>query len=235
MKRTSLHVIGITGLLLAAPASAADAESTRDIVVRGTGSVSAAPDRIQFQAGAMTVEATAARALSENSAVVRRLRDVLSEFGVADRNVQTRQLTVSAEYERGQRPDEERTIAGYRVTHVLQIELPDPEASGALLDALVREGANLLQHIRFSVAEPDRVLDRARRAAVADARRKAELLAEEAGVSLGPVLEIREGADGAVEPLMRTFAAEAAAVPVAPGEQTYTATVTVRYAIGPPP
>ncbi|NIR29971.1 MAG: DUF541 domain-containing protein [Gammaproteobacteria bacterium] len=232
MTRTSAHVIWVVGLLVAGPAPATDAGNSPDIVVQGTGSVSAAPDRIQFQTGAVTVEPTAARALSENSDVLRRLRATLADFGVPDENVQTQQLTLSAEYDRKQRPNEQRTIVGYRVTHVLQIELRELEAVGALLDALVREGASVLQSIRFSVAEPDVLLDRARRAAVADARRKAELLAEEAGVELGPVLEIREGAGRPIEPLPRSFAAEATAVPVAPGERTYTATVTVRYAIG---
>jgi hypothetical protein len=104
---------------------------------------------------------------------------------------------------------------------------------GAVLDALVGAGANELGGISFGIAEPAPLLDDARRKAIADARRKAELFAREAGVALGRVLEIDESGGGPVPVAYGRMMAEAVAAPVAPGQLDLSASVTVTFAIAP--
>jgi uncharacterized protein YggE len=97
---------------------------------------------------------------------------------------------------------------------------------------VVQEGANQVQGVSFSVADPTALLDEARRKGMADARRKAELYAREAGVEVGQVLLIQEQAPQVPGPLVAGFTrGEAAGVPIAEGEQDFGATVTVTYAI----
>jgi len=103
---------------------------------------------------------------------------------------------------------------------------------GRVLDALVQDGANVLGGVSFSVAEPASVLDQARTKAIADARRRADVYTQAAGVRVGPVLSIREAAPGIPRfeaPMARAMAVSA--VPVAPGEQEFQISVIVTYAI----
>jgi hypothetical protein len=95
---------------------------------------------------------------------------------------------------------------------------------------VVQNGANTVHGVRFSLAKPDTFADLARKEAMADAKRKAELLAAEAGVKLGRVISISEG--GGIEPRggeMAVMQARAAAVPVAPGELTVRASLRVTW------
>lgn len=103
----------------------------------------------------------------------------------------------------------------------------------SVIDTVVGAGANDVGNIYFTVAEPSKLLDDAREKAVADARRKAEIYAKAAGVTLGKPLSISE--DGASAPVFRAknFGAPMAATPtpVAQGEETLSITVNVTWAI----
>src|SRR5262249_16599914 len=104
-----------------------------------------------------------------------------------------------------------------------------------LIDTLVTAGANDIGNISFEVTQASKLLDDAREQAVADARRKAEVYAKAAGVTLGTPLAISEG--GAPVPLFKTRIAAApmaaAPVPIASGEETLSVTVNVSWAIKP--
>jgi len=103
---------------------------------------------------------------------------------------------------------------------------------GALLDALVKQGANMLGGSGFSVADPAPLQDQARAKAMADAKRRAEVYANAAGVALGRLLFISETGGPPVarfEMAMPRMAASA--VPVSPGEQEFQVSVTVSYGV----
>jgi uncharacterized protein YggE len=116
---------------------------------------------------------------------------------------------------------------------MVTVVLRDLDALGGVLDAVLGDGANSLGGLSFGMSDDAALRDEARRAAVADATAKARVLAEAAGVMLGPLEEIVEGGgfDGPL-PRARMDMAMAEAVPVAPGELTISATVTMTWAIG---
>ena len=119
----------------------------------------------------------------------------------------------------------------YRVENRVRLTIRELTRLGEILDALVTQGANTIHGIQFRVGEPQPVLDRARQAAVADAQHKATLYARAAGVTLGRVLSLREEHAPPPTPVLhaeRMLAAEAA-VPVAPGETTFTVRLVVTY------
>ena len=101
---------------------------------------------------------------------------------------------------------------------------------GSVLDAAVTDGANTLNGISFGLADPVPATDEARKAAVADARRKAELYAAAAGVKVGKVLSISENG-GYAQPMMmaEAMAGKSAAVPVQAGELSVAASVNVTF------
>ncbi len=124
-------------------------------------------------------------------------------------------------------------MTGYVAAIDLMVRVRDLAALGGVLDAVISDGANAMNGIAFAVAEPAPLEDEARRAAVADARAKAEVLADAAGIALGEVIAIHEGGATPVPgPVMRSMAMAESAVPIAGGEIDVRARVSVVYAIG---
>ena len=76
---------------------------------------------------------------------------------------------------------------------LLTVRLRDINKSADVLDKMICAGANLVTGINFEVSEPSKLLDQARVEAIADAKRKAEIYAKAAGVTLGRPLSISEG------------------------------------------
>jgi uncharacterized protein YggE len=202
------------------------------VSVTGAGTVSARPDVAEVATGVITQAPTAGKALAQNSAVMEKVLKAVSALGIADKDVQTSSINVVPQRRQGKQESYPPDITGYEVSNQLRVKVRDLAMLGRLLDELVTQGANNLGGIHFSVAEPAPLLDQARAKAVADARRKAEVYATTAGVKLGRVLSIREAT--AVVPRPEAFqmrAMAASAVPVAPGEQEFQASVDITYAI----
>ncbi len=234
MKR--LFAIGLTAAMLAAPwhaPASADNGARRSIRVQGTGSVDAKPDQAVIMAAVVDQETAAARALEANSESMRRVLAKLGEFAVAKSDIQTRSFAVHPLFERRVSGTATPRIIGYRVVNRIAVKVRELARLGAMLDALVAAGADRLDGVRFSIAAPEPLADKARLAAMADARRKAELYAESAGVRVGRVLDIAEhGARGPRPAMMEAAAMSArAAVPIEAGEQRVSAAVTVVYEI----
>jgi uncharacterized protein len=206
----------------------------RSITVIGTGEASAKPDMAEIQMGVVTQAATAGEALSANNAAMDKLLKLLAARGIAEKDVQTTQFSVSPQYRHEPRGQAPPTITGYQVTNQVRVKVRQLASLGQVLDQAVGEGANQVHGISFSVAEPDRFLDTARKDAVGDAKRRAELYAQAAGVKVGRVLLIQEQTPRFPQPQMMAMTARAGAggaVPVAAGEQEFRASITVTYAI----
>jgi len=206
-------------------------EVPRVISVTGQGSATAPPDMATVTTGVVTQGVTAAEALESNNAAMQRLMAVLKRSNVADKDIQTSGFYVNPEYQRQQRGDESPAIIGYRVTNQVQVRVRNLPNLGGILDALVKSGSNQVSGISFGIENSIGVLDQARTAAVADARRRAQLYAQSAGVLVGKVLSISEQTAIAPQPRYMNFARAAAAdaVPVATGEQELQASVSIIF------
>src|SRR5579883_665939 len=164
MKDRIILSLALTGLL-ALPARA----EPRTITMTGHGEVKAAPDEVQIHAGVVTSAATAAEALAANNARMKALFDALRKMGVAERDIQTASFSVSPQYTGGANNERPR-LTGYQVNNDVSLRLEDVSKLGTALDMLVRAGANQMHGIDFSIREPAPLLQKARAAAVADAR-----------------------------------------------------------------
>jgi uncharacterized protein len=155
----------------------------------------------------------------------------LKGAGIEEKDYQTSRLSLQPQYapnRTGSSP-----ITGYRASNRVTIRLRDVTKVANVIDVLVSAGANDIGGINFTVSQPSKHLDEAREKAVADARRKAEIFAKAAGVTLGEPLSISE--EGAPAPMFRgkMAAPMAAGAPVAQGEETLSVTVGVSWAIKP--
>ena len=202
------------------------------VTVAGTGTVSAAADMAEITTGVVTQAPTAAQALAANSQAMERLLQGLGGLGVAARDIQTTNISVSPLRRQG-RDGQPPEITGYEVTNQVRVKVRDLSGLGRVLDQQVGQGANLIYGIQFGRQEPAPLLGEARKRAMADARRKAELYAAAAALKVGRVLAVQEAGAPSPRPEMAPRVAMSAAVPVMPGEQEIQASVIVTFTLEP--
>jgi hypothetical protein len=156
----------------------------------------------------------------------------LKKQGVEAADIQTQTIRLQPRYSDARRQPGKPSmeVIGYTGLNTVEVQVRDLKKLGELLDAAVQSGGNTLQGLRFVLSDPDPFLDKARVAAINDARHKAEQLAALTGVTLGKVLTLTESS-GMPGPITRTLSmrAEAAAVPVEPGRQTVEVNVQVTW------
>lgn len=225
-------------VLLVLGAAAAHAQpqdpdpAARRITVNGQADATLPPDRVTLRVGVLADGRTAADAVARMGRDAAALFDMLEAAGIAAADIATTGLDLRAIRDPNARPEPGRAprITGFEAETRITVTLGDLDGLSALLDDVVRAGANRIDGIRFELADPDAALAALRAAAVRDAMARAAAYADAAGVTLGPVMQISDlpGPDPA--PMGRMLAAEAG-VPVAPGTLRLTAGVTMRFAI----
>lgn len=195
-------------------------EPLRTVQVFGVAESQMEPDIAVVRLGVQTEAETAQAALNQNNRSVQALIDQLREADIPSEDIQTQTVHLSPRYEFDNRGNN-RTLVGYTAYNVVQVRTDDLESLGTLLDQSVESGANIIEGISFEVRNPESQTDQLRESAVQDARRKAEALAELAGATLGPILEIREtSTDPQPVPVGVETRTDAAAVPILPGTQS---------------
>jgi uncharacterized protein YggE len=218
----------IAGTLLAAPAWAQTALPAM-ITVTGEATLSVAPDQASIDGGVTTEAKTAREASDSNNAAMGKVLLALKGTGIEEKDFQTSRLSLQPQSAPNRTGP--AIIVGYRASNRVTIRLRDVTKVANVIDTLVGAGANDIGGINFMVSQASKLLDDARDQAVADARRKAEIYAKAAGVTLGAPLSIAE--QGAPGPVFRgkMVGAMAASAPVAQGEETLAVTVSVSWAI----
>jgi uncharacterized protein YggE len=209
----------------ALPAHAAD----KLVTVTGEATVGIAPDAAVIRIGVNSQGKTAREASDANAKQMTSVLAAIKDAGIADRDMQTSRLSLQPQYD----PNKNGTarLLGFQVTNQVTIKIRDTDKVPTILDRAIAAGANEMSGIEFVVSEQSKLLDQARDDAIADGRRKAELYAKAAGARIGQVLSIVE--EGTSPPPRPMQAMRAAGVPVAPGEQTLRAVVTITYSLIP--
>ena len=206
----------------------------RVIIVQGVGEVSAVPDVTQVQLGVVISDPNARTALSEVARAMNRTISTLQDAGVAEADIQTTTLMLNPLYDNSRLTGERappRSVA-FEARTGLTVTLRAGIETGSVLDDLVRAGSNEINGISFEVDAPEPLLDQARAAAVRDARRKATLMVDAAGETLGPLMEIREaGVSAPPMPFARAETAMMSDMPIARGATDLTARVTLVFAL----
>lgn len=213
--------------IVLAPVSAQPAERVEKLItVTGEGTAAAVPDSAVIRLGVSSQGKTARAASDANAKEMTGVLAAIKETGVADRDIQTTSLSLQPQYEQS-KPGAARLI-GFQANNQVTVKIRDIANLPSVLDRAIAAGANEMSGIEFVVSEQAKLLDNARTAAIADARRKAELYAAAAGLKIGRTMAISE--EGAT-PQPRPYQAlrAGAAVPIAPGEQMLRAVVTVSF------
>ncbi len=208
------------------------------IWVSGEGKVTAVPDLAILSLGIAAQEATVAEAQAQASEAMNRVMTALEDNGVAEKDIKTQYFSIN----KVTRWDElmgEEVVIGYQVTNMVTAKIRDVDNAGIIIDAVALAGGDLtrIDNISFSIDDPSVYLEEAREEAMADAKAKAEKLAELAGVGLGKPIYISESSYWPSPEYPRVYyeagmaPAPAPPPPISPGEMEITLTVQITYAI----
>ncbi|HEY7034967.1 MAG TPA: SIMPL domain-containing protein [Thermomicrobiales bacterium] len=198
------------------------------VTVLGEGSVTVKPDIATVTVGVQVTKPTLPEAQNEATKEMTRVLKAIAKDGIKDDDVQTAYYSVNVlqNYDNSGNPTE---VTGYQVSNQVNVTVRDLDKVGPLLEDVVAAGANSIYGITFGLADPSAAQSQARAAAVADAKTRAEELAQAAGLSLGRVLAISEGVAQPVPYVASQGAGGKAGAPIQPGSTQVTVDVQVTY------
>lgn len=212
-------------------ASAAESNTqSRTIIGTATGKIEGVPDTLTITLGVESHAGSAQDALAQNADRANKVIMALVATGLAEKDLQTTQLSLSPTYDKYSR------INGYSVSNVVTAKIHDVRGGGKFVDAAVAQAGNdiQVQGITLSIEDTGKLVAAARADAVTRARAQAGQLARAAHVRLGQVEKITERRPSSFGTFTQSLRADAsaAAVPVEPGTQELSVDVTVVFAIG---
>jgi uncharacterized protein len=233
-RRAFLCAAAVSSVIVAAglTARADDAKLAPEarIIVIGEGSISAAPDYARISGGVTTRAKTAKEASEANAKAMASVMAVLQSVGVEQKDIQTSRFSIQPVYT-SPGPNLEQRLTGFAVSNQVSVTIRQIDKVGEILDRLVAAGATDAGNVEFLHLDSSKTLDRAREAAMVDARRKAELYAHAAGLALGRVAWVTEDSSSPLFAPKMAMRAVAGAAPIATGEDTLQVRITVGYEI----
>jgi uncharacterized protein YggE len=240
MKRNLLVAVGlvlvlsVAGLCGCTTGTIGVNSQQEGIWVSGEGKVTVTPDIATLCLGIEAQAKTVAWAQSQAAEAMDRVMTALTDSGVDEDDIQTQYFSIYP-VTRWSDETQQEVVIGYRVTNMVTAKIRDIDKVGSTIDAVAAAGGNYtrVNNISFSVDDPTAYYEEAREKAVADAKDKAEQLADLAGVRLGKPTYISEGT---ISPpvIYRDVTMEAGAsveTPISPGEIEITLTVQMVYGI----
>jgi uncharacterized protein YggE len=236
-KPARLLALAAAGLTLAVsgcdassgPASSAT-DNVRQVTVVGTGEVEGTPDTLTINAGIEVIAPDAAAALNQTSERQKAVIDALVDSGIDRKDINTSQVSVQPQYAGG----DGNAISGYRANNSIDIKVRQLDSASQAFAVIAGNGGDAMRinNVTLAIEDDSQLVREARARAFNDAKSRAEQYALLAELDLGKVLSISE-APGTTPPQpypsTRGGAAEMAAVPIEPGQQTVGFSVTVVY------
>ena len=219
-----LFKFAFVGVLILAPQCIADAAPKtapvivqglpqtapdRFVVMTGVGTVRAMPDKAIISGGVVTRARHADDALKTNSEAMAKVVAALRSLGLTDKEIATSSFSFEPQYETDSKGniDPGHRIVAYTVENNVAVTLTEKiERAGAVLDALIQNGANDSAGVRFDFQDPEALNMRARAEAAKNALARAQVYVKQVGAELGPVRSVQEGYQS--EPVMNRIVAE---------------------------
>ncbi len=209
MRKTLLTALALGAALIPASAMAqAPVLAGTRLDISATGEVTRVPDLAVISAGVQTLLPTATGAIEENATRMERVRAALKRAGIADKDIQTSTISLNPEYHYDQ--NQPPRLTGYRATNTVNVKFRDLKRTGAILDALVAEGANQINGPSLTIDKPDEAVDEARVKAIAAGQARAELYARALGKRVARLLSVSESGAHVPPPMPMAYARDMA-------------------------
>lgn len=200
------------------------------IVVSGSGSASATANQATLTLGVWTEDSVASEAVDDNAVLMNSVIEAVKALGIGEDKIKTVQYSVSPNYNW-----ETRTVTGYRVTNMIQIEVDDIDLVGTVIDEASDAGANSIQGISFGLSDDvaEGLMEQAYIAALQNAQGKADLIAQTLELEITGVLSVSESVYYPYTPYRATAEAAydgaAAPTPVIEGSLSVSVSVQVAF------
>lgn len=231
----AIALVTVMALGIAAPAvHAQEGDNQRRITVTGVGNVSGAPDIAVLSLGVETNNPDILPALQNNNSGVDAVIAALEAQGVEGQDIRTEYFNIYQDrpYVDPMIPSENQPQPTYRVTHVLNITLRNTDMLGDVLNAAIEAGANVVNNVYFDINNRTELEGQARTAALADARVRAEQIANELGVELGDVVVVVEESQYGSVPYANSYGVGGGSGgSFAPGTLSVSISVRVTFAV----
>lgn len=208
------------------------------ITVDGNATREVSPDMAVVSVGVTTDRPTAADAAAQNSRTAAALFDEIKAAGVPEHDVQTIQSSLVPVFDTDRSGAASTKIKGFHAANVVEIRVHDLALVGPLVGRLIDKGANALQGVDFTFSNPTPLLDDMRADATRDAKRKAQIYADAAGVRLGRILNIAPESSPVMPMQMAAarkmksdsiIAVAPAPMPLQPGQQSLESRVGITW------
>ncbi len=198
------------------------------ITVTGVGTVTGTPNQLVLSMGVQVNGSTVSSALGGANQAVRRVTSALRDRGVSVADIQTSGLAIWPNYQ-----GNTEIPIGYGVSESLTATLNTLSVAGSQIQAAVHAGGNAVtvDNVSLNLTDSGSLLATARANAVRDARAKAAQFARALGEPLGPVISVTP--DDQSSPVVfgpNASAAKSGSVPISPGSQQVSVSITVVYA-----
>jgi len=226
----TLAVLAVGAALLAGGADAATtatSTTTNVVTVTGTGSAIAVPDQASFAFTVQTKASTAVAAMTKNGTDTRAVVTAVEGAGVPAASVQTAQVSLDPVMS-----NDGTSIVAFTATDTISVAEVAIAKAGAIVDAAVAAGATSVSGPSLAIASQDALYAKALKAAVEQAKTKAQALADAAGQTLGPIQTMSEGGGQVPIPFAKSATDTSGGTPIEAGTQEIDATVTVTFGLG---
>lgn len=217
-------------LLLPQETQAAEQPARPTLSVEGTGEANTAPDQATVAIGITTHAADAAKAQNDNAWTAAQIQKAIAALGIDAKDIQTQNYSFRPTY----RTEENRRgeINGYTVDNTVLVCVRDIKLTGKVVDAALSHGANEISSLSFTASDARALRKVALKNAIADARDKADIIAQGLGKRIVGIQTVSENTG---YPETRRYvsnmmlAAKDAATPIQPGSLTLTANVHIDF------
>ncbi|MGW5520514.1 SIMPL domain-containing protein [Nocardia africana] len=222
-----LAVLAGTAVLLSGCGSS-DSGISREVTVVGTGQVRGAPDTLNADVGGEVTAPDVSTAIASANGKAKAITDAMVNAGAKREDIRTTDVSVQPQYG----PD--HTVTGYTATNTVHVVVRDLPKASAVLSSAVQAGGNdtRIRGVSFALDDNSKLLADARAGAFADAKARADQYAVLSGLKLKDVKTINETSSGESTPPQAKTQFATPDVPLEPGQQTVTFTVTVTWTMG---
>ena len=194
MKRIGMLLIIcvlLAGVMTSGYAAPAD-KSSSTISVTGQAKIATTPNAASFSVGITTVGTSVDLARAENERIMGRVIDSLIAQGIDRKQITTSQFSLQPLYDNESRVSGQQRISSYRLQNNVSVVVEELPILGTLIDSAFQAGANQFYGLRFGLKNDNNIKDELLRKAVQDGRRKAQIIADALGVTLGQPLSVTE-------------------------------------------
>lgn len=225
-------------VLTAAALAACDAKSAppapggqaRQVTVVGNGKVQGTPDTLTTNVAVNFVAPDATSALNQTNDRQKAVIDALVGTGIDHDDISTTQVSLQPQY-----GNDGSSIVGYQASNAIDVKIRDISTASRVLSLIATTGgdATRINSVSYSINDDSQLVKDARARAFNDAKDRAQQYAQLSGLNLGKVVSISEATAGTTPtPMPAPRMAMAEAVPLSPGQQTVSFSVTVIWELG---